>query len=90
MGSAEGGHPDLFRFVPLVFGTAPICSDLLRFLPICFQNKSEKSGKPLSADPLCKSPKKGPNSQKEVYKPVRGRYVNRPLFWDDHGYSPDK
>ena len=42
LGSAEGGHLDLFRFVPispfssnlfrfalLVFGNAPICSDLL-------------------------------------------------------------
>ena len=54
LGSAERGHPDLFRFVPfssdlfrfalLVFGNTPICSDLFRFAPICsicFQNKSE-------------------------------------------------
>ena len=47
---------DLFRFAFLVFGNTPICSDLLRFLPICFQNKSEQSEKPLSADPFCKSP----------------------------------
>ena len=46
LGSAEGGHPDLFRFVPispfssdlfrfalLVFGNTPICSDLFRFAP---------------------------------------------------------
>ena len=45
-GRREGGHLDLFRFVPispfssdlfrfalLVFGNTPICSDLLRFLP---------------------------------------------------------
>ena len=46
----------MFQFALLVFGNAPICSDfsdLLRFLPICSQNKS---GKPLSADPFCKSP----------------------------------
>ena len=47
---------DLFRFALLVFGNTLICSDLLRFLPICFQNKA---GKPLSADPFCKSPNKG-------------------------------
>ena len=28
---------DLFRFAPIVFGTAPLCSDWLRFLPI-FKN----------------------------------------------------
>ena len=39
-------YPDLFRFVP-------ICSDFFRFVPICFQNKS---GKPLSADPLLQVP----------------------------------
>ena len=66
MGSPEGGHPDLFRFVPispfssdlfrfafLVFRNTPICSDLLRFVPIGFQNKS---GKAPSADPFCKPP----------------------------------
>ena len=31
---------DLFRFAFLVCGNAPICSDLLRFLPITNQNKS--------------------------------------------------
>ena len=30
----------------------PICSDFFGFVPICFQNKS---GKPLSAHPTCKS-----------------------------------
>ena len=40
---------DLFRFALLVFGKTPICSALLRFLPICFQKNQNKSGKPLSA-----------------------------------------
>ena len=58
---------DLFRFAVLVFGNAPIfCSDffrLFRFLPISsdffrfvFRTNQNKSGKPLSADPFCKSP----------------------------------
>ena len=76
LGLAERGHPDLFRFVPicspfsadlfrfalLLFGNAPICSDLLRFAPISsdlfrfvFRTNQNKSGKPLSADPFCKS-----------------------------------
>ena len=54
-GSAEGCHPDLFRFLPFCSDSrslfsgiprfAPICSDLLQFAPICsclfrcFQNK---------------------------------------------------
>ena len=38
--------PDLFRF-------APISSDLFRFV---FRANQNKSGKPLSADPFCKSP----------------------------------
>ena len=56
LGSVEGGHPDLFRFLrflpicsdlrSLLSGIVPICSDLLRFLPICVHNKS---GKRLSA-----------------------------------------
>ena len=47
LGSAEGGYPDLFRFPRFI----PICApcfweytDLLRFLPICFQNTSEQIG----------------------------------------------
>ena len=76
LGSAEGGHPILFRFVPispfssdlfrfafLVFGNTPICSDLFRFAPFSsdlfrfvFRTNQNKSGKPLSADPFCKSP----------------------------------
>ena len=46
---------DLFRLRSLFSGMprfVPICSNLLRFLPICFQNKS---GKPLPAEPFCKS-----------------------------------
>ena len=40
--------PDLFRF-------APISSDLLEFVPICFDSDNQnKSGKPPSADPFCK------------------------------------
>ena len=42
-------YPDLFRFVP-------ICSVFFRFVPICFRTNQNKSGKPLSADPFCKSP----------------------------------
>ena len=55
LGSAERGHPDFFRFVPispfssdlfrfavLVFGNALICSDLFRFLPICSDLFSEQ------------------------------------------------
>ena len=72
LGSAERGHPNLFRFprflrfVPIwapCFGNTPICSDLFRFLPICsvffrfvFRTNQNTSGKPLSADPFCKSP----------------------------------
>ena len=33
LGSAEGGHPDLFRFYPI----SPFSSDLFRFAPICFR-----------------------------------------------------
>ena len=63
--------PVFFRFVLLVFGNTPICSDLLRFLqfvPICFQNRS---GKPLSADPFCKSPTGGKLSELQR-RPSRG------------------
>ena len=55
--SVEGGHPDLFRNVPiyllssdgfrfalLAFRNAPICSDLLLFLPICSDLFSEQIG----------------------------------------------
>ena len=66
LGSAEGGHPDFFRFPRFL----PICSDLRslfagmpRFVPICsdffrfvFRTNQNKLGKPLSADPFCKSP----------------------------------
>ena len=68
LGSAEGDHPDLFRFPRFL----PICSDLRslfpgmpRFVPICsvffqfvpaFRTNQNKLGKPLSADPFCKSP----------------------------------
>ena len=64
-GSAEGGHPDLFRFVPnvpfssalfrfafLVFLSTPICSDLF----CSEQIRTISSGKPPSANPFCKSP----------------------------------
>ena len=63
LGSAEGCRPDLFRFVPiflfsselfrfalLVVGNTPIYSDLLRFLSICFQNKSEQ----IRETPFCR------------------------------------
>ena len=60
--------PDFFRFVQIKF-CAPcfrkcpdfwfvlICSAFLRFVPISvFRRNQNKSGKPLSADPFCKSP----------------------------------
>ena len=71
MGSAEGGHPGLFRFVPISpfssdlfrFGVRSLLSGIPRFVPICsvffrfvFRTNQNKSGKPLSADPFCKSP----------------------------------
>ena len=42
----------LFSGVPRF---VPICSVFLRFVPICFQTNQNKSGKPLAADPSCKS-----------------------------------
>ena len=55
LGSAEGNHLDLFRFIPispfssdlfrfafLVSRNTPICSDLFRFLPICSDLFSEQ------------------------------------------------
>ena len=33
---------DLFRFALLAFRNAPVCSDLLRLLPICFENESKQ------------------------------------------------
>ena len=48
---------DVFALRSLVFcWNVPICSDLLRFLPISFQNKSEHIKKEPSADPFCNSP----------------------------------
>ena len=65
-GVGRGGLP---RFVPIcshspvcsdlrsVFsGKTPICSGLLHFLPICFQNKPEQIRESLSGNPFCKSP----------------------------------
>ena len=56
---------DLFRFALLVFA---ICSDLFRFAPFSsdlfrfvFRTNQNRSGKPLSADPFCKSLKNGPS-----------------------------
>ena len=65
LGSAEGGFvpssdfpcflpislfsSDLFRFA-FLFRNTPICSDLLRFLPICFQNKPEQ----IRETPFCR------------------------------------
>ena len=42
--------PVFFRFAFLVFWNTPICSDLLRFVPICFQNKSEE----IRETPFCR------------------------------------
>ena len=61
LGSAEGGHPDLFRFSLFssdlrsffFFGNAPICSYLLGLPPICSDLFSELfSGIPRSV-PIC-------------------------------------
>ena len=49
--------PVFIRFAFLVFWSAPICSNLLRFLPICFRTNQNKSGKPLSAGPFASSRK---------------------------------
>ena len=69
MGSAEGGHPDLCRFprfLPICFDLRSLFLGIRRFVPICsvffdlfrfvFRTNQSKSGKPLSADPFCKSP----------------------------------
>ena len=66
LGSAEGGHPDWFRFLPICFDLrswfsgippcVPICSGLLHFFrSVRCRTNQNKSGKPLSADPFCKS-----------------------------------
>ena len=54
---------DLFPFAFLFCGNTPISSDLFRFAPISSdlfrfvcRTIQNKSGKPLSADPFCKSP----------------------------------
>ena len=64
LGSAEGVHPDVFRFIPvsfdlflfalLVSGHVPICADLLRF---DFGSNQNKSGKPLLPTPFANSRK---------------------------------
>ena len=46
---------DLFRFASLVFRNAPICSDFLRFLPICFHVLKQIRESPLLT-PSAKSP----------------------------------
>ena len=69
-------YPDLFRFVL-------ICSVFFRFVPICFQNKS---GKPLSADPFCKSPinltlSGTGDSQRDSHESIRANHSQlKPLF----------
>ena len=63
LGSAEGGHPDLFRFVSIspfssdlfrfalhVFGNTPICSDLFRFAPFYSDLFSEQ----IRQTPFCR------------------------------------
>ena len=89
LGSAEGGHPDLFRFV---FCYLPICSDLFSEQIRTNQNKS---GKPLSADPFCKFPwdhQENVMLQKECWGWCYGSFQaplspldpgewNRPLTW---------
>ena len=70
LGAAEGGYPDLFRFVPispfssdlfrfalLVFGSTPIRSDLFRFtffLPICSDLFSEQITEQIRETPFCR------------------------------------
>ena len=50
---------DLFRFAFLVCGNTPICSDLLRFVPMCFQNKSEQIRETPFCRPLLQIPDLG-------------------------------
>ena len=67
LGSAERGHPDLFRFsrfLPICSGLPSLFSGIPRFVPVCsflfrfvFRTNQNKSGNPLSADPFCKSAK---------------------------------
>ena len=69
LGSAEGDHPDLFRFVPIspfssdlrslfsgVPRFVPICSVFFRFVPLCFQNKSEQIRETPFCPPLLQIP----------------------------------
>ena len=76
LGPAEGGHffvpicsdfAVFFRFVPICVPCLREYPDLFRFAPICsdvfvFRANQNKSGKPLSADPFCKSPKISPHA----------------------------
>ena len=55
--------PVFFRFVPICAPCFRECPDLFRFVPFSsdlfrfvFRPNRNKSGKPLSADPFCKSP----------------------------------
>ena len=50
---------DLFRFALRVFGNAPICSDLLRFLPICSDLFSEQIRETPFCRPLLQIPDRG-------------------------------
>ena len=89
---------DFFRSVLLVFENTPIPSDLFRFLPICSDLFSEqiRSGKPLSADPFCKSPIEPEVKRFLVYfcgssslfsahcLQALTRQVITPIFWATH------
>ena len=70
-------YPDLFRL-------APISSDLFRFV---FRTNQTKSGRPLSADPFCKSPKIVARNQRKLfwYKVFRqpfGSWMSAPKIVD--------
>ena len=104
LGSAEGGHPDLFRlprFLPicsdlrsLFSGFLPISSDFLtfssdlfRFVPICFQNKSEQIRETPFRRPLLQIPDftigDGPNTVSKSTGLGREKSNKRREIWRD-------
>ena len=81
-GRQRGGHPEFFQFVPisqfssdlfwfaiLVFA---ICSNFLRFVPICLQNKSEQIG----TTPFCR-PLVLAHQKNKIFWDWRGTFAER-------------
>ena len=101
---------DLFRFAFLVCGNIPICSDLFRFALFSsdlfrfgFRTNRNKSGKPLSADPFCKSPiiasnlvflrlrqrfRKGVGGQRGLAQGNPSHTIDSGLFTAPFSYAP--